>query len=188
MAKRLRSLADTFGGVRVSPIRSCCRPERMTQTDVTVVEVGPRDGLQSVEQTMSDGGEVPLDRRARRCRIAPHTGRLVRLSACAAADGRLCGCRTSRVDHSGPAGVGARAEPSLRPARLRCRRACPDDPGVRERAALDREHPQDPRRDHRGRSRDRRVARRAVSEIRRSRSALRPPSDARSRASFPRTT
>jgi len=37
---------------RVLSLADRCRSERMTQTDVRVVEVGPRDGLQSVEQTM----------------------------------------------------------------------------------------------------------------------------------------
>ena len=56
-----------------------------------------------------DAGEVALDRRARRRRTAAHPNGLVRLSARVTPDGRLRGCRTSRVDHPGPASVGAGA-------------------------------------------------------------------------------
>ena len=57
--------------------------------DVTVSEVGPRDGLQSIKRTLPTDGQAPLDRGAGAGRPARDRGRLVRFAQGAAADGRL---------------------------------------------------------------------------------------------------
>ena len=72
--------------------------ETPREIDVTVSEVGPRDGLADAEARDADRDQASLDRGTRRRRASGDRGRLLRVAETAAADGRRRRGRSRRGD------------------------------------------------------------------------------------------
>ena len=158
--------------------------------DILVSEVGPRDGLQSVKRTMPTAAEAPLDRGAgrRRACARSRSARSCRRSALP----QMADCAEvvrAGAHHPRPHASLALV-PNLRYAQMAFEAGAHQItiPVSVSEPHLDQQHPQEPRRDHRGGARDRELAQRALSGTSRSRARCRPRSAAPSRAWCRRTT